>query len=166
MGGVARRSKDNVTAPTGWPSAANASLVPGRQFGLITGMAQKESTIDPQARIGHVHLKVADLERSLAFWHGVLGFTVTQRMGRQAAFLAAGGYHHHIGLNTWESAGGTPPPPRTTGLFHVAILYPTRTALAEALLRCWRRGSNWRAPPTTGSARRSICAIRIRTAWN
>ena len=103
-------------------------------------MAQNIPTIDPQARIGHVHLKVADLERALAFWHGVLGFTITQRMGRQAAFLAAGGYHHHIGLNTWESAGGTPPPPRTTGLFHVAILYPTRTALAEALLRILAAG--------------------------
>jgi len=86
-------------------------------------------------RIGHVHLKVADLERSLAFYRDVLGFEVTQRLGSQAAFLSAGGYHHHIGLNTWESAGGQPPPPNATGLYHVAILYPTRMALADALRR-------------------------------
>ena len=91
--------------------------------------------IDPQVRIGHVHLKVADLDRALAFWHGVLGFAITQRMGRSAAFLSAGGYHHHIGLNTWESAGGSPPPARATGLYHVAILYPTRALLADALRR-------------------------------
>ena len=91
--------------------------------------------IDAATRIGHVHLKVADLERAIAFYHGVLGFDVTQRYGRQAAFLSAGGYHHHIGLNTWESAGGSPPPPGTTGLYHVAILYPTRAALADALQR-------------------------------
>src|SRR5947209_13609888 len=91
--------------------------------------------IDSRVRIGHVHLKVADLERSLAFYHGVLGFEITQRMGRQAAFLSAGGYHHHIGLNTWESAGGSPPPPGTTGLYHTAILYPTRALLADALRR-------------------------------
>ena len=98
-------------------------------------MAQAVSIIDPGVRIGHVHLKVADLERALSFWHGVLGFEVTQRMGRQAAFLAAGGYHHHIGLNTWESAGGSPPPAHSTGLYHVAILYPTRRLLADALRR-------------------------------
>jgi catechol 2,3-dioxygenase len=91
--------------------------------------------IDPRVRIGHVHLKVADLERSLAFYCGVLGFELTQRYGPQAAFVSAGGYHHHIGLNTWESAGGSPPPPDTTGLFHVAILYPTRALLADALRR-------------------------------
>jgi catechol 2,3-dioxygenase len=91
--------------------------------------------IDPQTRIGHVHLKVADLDRAIAFYRGVLGFEVTQLYGRQAAFLSAGGYHHHIGLNTWESAGGTPPPPGTTGLYHLAILYPTRAALADALRR-------------------------------
>jgi catechol 2,3-dioxygenase len=90
--------------------------------------------IDPQARIGHVHLKVADLERSLRFYCGVLGFQVAQRYGTQAALVVAGGYHHHIGLNTWESLGGSPPP-GTTGLYHVAILYPTRTALADALRR-------------------------------
>ena len=86
-------------------------------------------------RIGHVHLKVADLERALGFYCGVLGFEVMQRMGDAAAFISAGGYHHHIGLNTWESRGGSPPPPGTTGLYHVAILYPTRAALADALRR-------------------------------
>ena len=91
--------------------------------------------IDAAVRIGHVHLKVADLERSLAFYHGVLGFEITQRYGPGAAFLAAGGYHHHIGLNTWESLGGSPPPPGATGLYHLAILYPTRVALADALRR-------------------------------
>jgi catechol 2,3-dioxygenase len=91
--------------------------------------------VDPEVRIGHVHLKVADLERALSFYHGVLGFEVTQRLGDDAVFLAAGGYHHHIALNTWESAGGSPPPPGTTGLYHVAILYPTRAALAGALRR-------------------------------
>jgi len=87
-------------------------------------------------RIGHVHLKVADLERALAFYCGVLGFELMQRHGSgQAAFIAVGGYHHHIGLNTWESLGGSPPPPGTTGLFHTAILYPTRAALSDALRR-------------------------------
>ena len=86
-------------------------------------------------RIGHVHLKVADLDRALGFYCGVLGFEVMQRMGSGAAFISAGGYHHHIGLNTWESKGGHPPPPGTTGLFHTAILYPTRPALADALHR-------------------------------
>ncbi|WP_411903686.1 VOC family protein [Methylorubrum thiocyanatum] len=91
--------------------------------------------IHPQTRIGHVHLKVADLERALAFYCGVLGFALTQRYGAQAAFVSAGGYHHHIGLNTWESAGGSPPPPGHTGLYHLAILYPDRAALADALRR-------------------------------
>src|SRR4051812_13565380 len=91
--------------------------------------------IHPTVRIGHVHLKVADLERSLVFYRGVLGFVVTQRWGSQAAFLAAGGYHHHIGLNTWESLGGPPPAPGMTGLYHLAILYPTRHELADALRR-------------------------------
>jgi len=86
-------------------------------------------------RIGHVHLKVADLDRALAFYVGVLGFDVIQRYGGQAAFISAGGYHHHIGLNTWESRGGSPPAPGTTGLYHTAILYPTRPALADALRR-------------------------------
>lgn len=92
-------------------------------------------SIHPQTRIGHVHLKVADLERALGFYCGVLGFSLTQRYGTQAAFVSAGGYHHHIGLNTWESAGGTPPPPGTTGLYHLALLYPDRAALADALRR-------------------------------
>ena len=91
--------------------------------------------IDPGARIGHVHLKVADLERALGFYCGVLGFGLTQRYGEQAAFVSAGGYHHHIGLNTWESRGGRPPAPGTAGLYHLAILYPTRAALADALRR-------------------------------
>lgn len=91
--------------------------------------------IDPGTRIGHVHLKVADLERALAFYSGVLGFELTQRYGSQAAFLSAGGYHHHIGLNTWESLGGSPPPSGATGLYHTAVLYPTRAALADALRR-------------------------------
>ena len=90
--------------------------------------------IDPGVRIGHVHLKVADLERALAFYCGVLGFELTQRL-HGAAFVSAGGYHHHIGLNTWESHGGSPPPMGTTGLYHVAILYPTRSRLADALHR-------------------------------
>ena len=91
--------------------------------------------IHPAVRIGHVHLKVADLERAIGFYRDVLGFQITQRFGRHAAFLSAGGYYHHIGLNTWESAGGPPPPPGTTGLYHVAILYPTRAELADALRR-------------------------------
>ncbi|MEA2840623.1 MAG: catechol 2,3-dioxygenase [Methylobacteriaceae bacterium] len=86
-------------------------------------------------RIGHVHLKVADLDRALAFYCGVLGFELMQRYASDAAFISAGGYHHHIGLNTWESRGGSPPPPGTTGLFHLAILYPDRPALADALRR-------------------------------
>ncbi len=91
--------------------------------------------IDPRVDIGHVHLKVADLERALAFYSGVLGFELTTRMGDQAAFLSAGGYHHHIGLNTWESRNGPPPAPGTTGLYHVAIRYPDRAALGAALRR-------------------------------
>jgi catechol 2,3-dioxygenase len=96
--------------------------------------------IDPQVRIGHVHLKVADLKRALDFYVGVLGFELTQRYGTQAAFVSAGGYHHHIGLNTWESAGGAPPAAGTTGLYHLAIVYPTRAALAEALRRLTKAG--------------------------
>src|SRR5471032_1669049 len=91
--------------------------------------------IEPGVYIGHVHLKVADLDRALAFYCGVLGFELQQRFGSTAAFISAGGYHHHIGLNTWESVGGSPPPPRSTGLYHLAILYPTRAALAIALRR-------------------------------
>jgi len=91
-------------------------------------------------RIGHVHLKVADVERALSFYCGVLGFELMQRRGDQAAFVSAGGYHHHIGLNTWESAGGSPPPPGSTGLYHLAIRYPTRAALADALRRVLAAG--------------------------
>ena len=98
------------------------------------------TAIDPGVRIGHVHLRVADLERSVAFYCGVLGFALTQRYGREAAFISAGGYHHHIGLNTWESRGGSPPPPGTTGLYHLAVLYPTRAALADALRRLQHAG--------------------------
>jgi catechol 2,3-dioxygenase len=93
------------------------------------------SRIDPRVQIGHVHLKVADLERALAFYCGVLGFELMQRMGPSAAFISAGGYHHHIGLNTWESREGPPPPPGTTGLYHLAIRYPDRRTLADALRR-------------------------------
>ena len=92
-------------------------------------------TIDPRVDIGHVHLKVSDLERSLEFYCGVLGFELQQRLGDGAAFVSAGGYHHHIGLNTWESLGGPPPPPGTTGLYHVAIRYPDRATLGDALRR-------------------------------
>src|SRR6185437_14891993 len=91
--------------------------------------------IDPGVDVGHVHLKVADLERSLAFYCGVLGFELMQRYGSEAAFVSAGGYHHHIGLNTWQSKDGPPPAPGTTGLFHAALRYPTRRSLADALRR-------------------------------
>lgn len=96
--------------------------------------------IDPRVDIGHVHLKVADLERALAFYCGVLGFELVQRLGDGAAFISAGGYHHHIGLNTWESLGGSPPPPGATGLYHVAIRYPDRATLADALRRLREAG--------------------------
>ena len=98
-------------------------------------MAQPAKPIPAGTRIGHVHLKVSNLDRSLDFYCGVLGFELIQRYGTQAAFISAGGYHHHIGLNTWESAGGSPPPPGTTGLYHVAILYPARADLADAMKR-------------------------------
>jgi catechol 2,3-dioxygenase len=96
--------------------------------------------ISPEARIGHVHLKVAELERSLGFWRDLIGLEVQQRIGDQAVFLSAGGYHHHIALNTWESAGGSPPGFGTTGLYHVALLYPDRPALARALKRLAEAG--------------------------
>lgn len=96
--------------------------------------------INPAVRIGHVHLKVADLDRALNFYCGVLGFELQQQFGSQAAFVSAGGYHHHIGLNTWESLGGSAPAPGTTGLYHLAILYPTRVALADALRRLLASG--------------------------
>jgi len=101
----------------------------------LKSRGQAVRPIDAGTRIGHVHLKVADLERALDFYCGVLGFELSQRYGSQAAFVSAGGYHHHIGLNTWESAGGSPPPRGTTGLYHFAVLYTTRAALAEALRR-------------------------------
>lgn len=96
--------------------------------------------IHRRTTIGHVHLKVADLDRSLAFYCGVLGFEIMQRHGNQVAFISAGGYHHHIGLNTWESRGGSPPAPGTTGLYHVAILYPDRMELSDALRRLVKAG--------------------------
>jgi catechol 2,3-dioxygenase len=95
----------------------------------------KPRPVSPGTRVGHVHLKVADLDPALSFYCGVLGFELMQKMGVQAAFISAGGYHHHIGLNTWESRGGLPPAPGTTGLFHVAILYPSRADLGDALRR-------------------------------
>jgi catechol 2,3-dioxygenase len=96
--------------------------------------------LDPRVDIGHVHLKVADLERAIGFWHGVLGFDVMQRMGDSAAFLSAGGYHHHLGLNTWHSRGGPPPPKNATGLYHVAVRYPDRRTLADAVRRVQAAG--------------------------
>ncbi len=102
--------------------------------------ADLSAPIDPGTRIGHVHLKVADIERALAFYCGVLGFELQARYGPAAAFISAGGYHPHIGLNTWESNGGAPPPPGTIGLYHAAILYPTRAALADALRRLLKAG--------------------------
>src|SRR5438445_9459445 len=98
-------------------------------------MKPNSKPVHPEVRIGHIHLKVADLDRALAFYREVLGFELTQRYGDQAAFLSAGGYHHHIGLNTWEIQGGSPPHRGATGLYHVAIVYPTRAELADALRR-------------------------------
>jgi catechol 2,3-dioxygenase len=105
------------------------------QVSHVVRMPAINPPIAAGTRIGHVHLKVADLQRALDFYSGVLGFTLMQRYGTQAAFISAGGYHHHIGLNTWESLGGRPPPRGSTGLFHTAILYPTRADLADALRR-------------------------------
>lgn len=109
-------------------------------IGPVNALKSPEPSLTPRpidggVRIGHIHLKVADLDRALAFYCGVLGFELTQRYGRDAAFISAGGYHHHIGLNTWESRGGSAPPAGSTGLFHLAILYPHRAALADALKR-------------------------------
>jgi catechol 2,3-dioxygenase len=115
-------------------------------------------SIDPRVDIGHVHLKVSDIDRSLAFYRDLLGFDVTQRLGDEAAFLSAGGYHHHIGLNTWESRGGPPPPPSTTGLYHVAIRYPDRRTLGGALRRLVEAG--W---PLTGATDHGVSeAIYLR----
>lgn len=107
---------------------------------VMSKTEKDNASIDPGVRIGHVHLKVSDLARALEFYNGVLGFGVTQRYGASAVFLAAGNYHHHIGLNIWESEGGSPPAPGTTGLYHTAILYPTRAALADALRRVMKAG--------------------------
>jgi catechol-2,3-dioxygenase len=123
-----------------------------------------DRSIDPGVRIGHVHLNVADIDRALAFYCGVLGFQLMQRRGPDVAFISAGGYHHHIGLNTWESRGGSPPAPGTTGLYHLAVLYPTLAAVADALRRLIAAGVRSRARPITASAKRSICAIRTTTA--
>ena len=103
-------------------------------------MATSSPPIHPDVRIGHVHLKVSDLDDAVAFYSGVLGFQLTQRFGSEAAFVSAGGYHHHIGLNTWESSGGSPPPRGSTGLYHLAILYPTQAELADALRRVLAAG--------------------------
>lgn len=107
---------------------------------MTTDPSMTPRPIDAGVKIGHVHLKVADLDRALKFYCGVLGFELTQRYGTEAAFISAGGYHHHIGLNTWESRGGSPPPAGATGLFHLAVLYPTRAALADALRRLIEAG--------------------------
>lgn len=122
---VARPATDPLAARRASATAVSSSA----------DTARASTAIDPRVRIGHVHLKVSDLERSLAFYCGVLGFELMARYGREAAFVSAGGYHHHLGLNTWQSAGGGPPAPGTTGLFHVALLYPDRPALADALHR-------------------------------
>jgi catechol 2,3-dioxygenase len=106
----------------------------------VSATGDGRSPIDAGAGIGHVHLKVADLDRALGFYVGVLGFELQARMGESAAFVSAGGYHHHIGLNTWQSAGGAPPPPGHTGLYHVAVLYPSRAALADAVRRVVEAG--------------------------
>lgn len=111
-------------------------------------------SIHPETRVGHVHLKVADLDRAIAFYSGILGFDVTQRYGSQAAFLSAGGYHHHIGLNTWDSLGGTPPPPGHTGLYHSAFLFPNRKALAQVLKRLVDAGY-----PLTGASDHGVSEV-------
>jgi catechol 2,3-dioxygenase len=116
------------------------------------------STIDPRVDIGHVHLKVSDIDQALAFYRDVLGFEVTQRLGDEAAFLSAGGYHHHLGLNTWESRGGSPPPRGTTGLYHVAIRYPDRATLGAAVRRLGEAGI-----PITGATDHGVSeAIYLR----
>jgi catechol 2,3-dioxygenase len=126
---------DEKLVPAGI-STSSAALQKTRIAAMtISSAALAPYSIPAGADIGHVHLKVADLERALAFYRDVLGFDLVTRYGSQAAFVSAGGYHHHIGLNTWESRGGTPPPPRHTGLYHVAIRYPTRPALAAAVRR-------------------------------
>jgi catechol 2,3-dioxygenase len=125
-------------------------------------IAPNPRPIDPHVSIGHVHLKVADLNRAVAFYCDVLGFDLMRRHGHEAAFLSAGGYHHHIALNTWESKGALPPAPHTTGLYHLAIRYPTRAALADALRTMLALAS--KAQVITVLARHSICAILTRMA--
>jgi catechol 2,3-dioxygenase len=120
-----------VSEAGGWVSSRSMSERAGEQV----EREPDRRSIDPGVDIGHVHLKVADLDRAVGFYRDVLGFELRQRMRDQAAFLSAGGYHHHIGLNTWESRGGSPPPPGTTGLYHFAIRYPSRVALSDALRR-------------------------------
>jgi len=122
--------------------------------------------IGKSVRIGHVHLKVADLERALEFHCGVLGFETMVRFGRDAAFVSAGGYHDHIGLNTWESLGGSPPPPGATGLYHLAILYPTRAELADALTRLTKAGIALDGTSDHGLARLFTCVIQIKMGSN
>jgi catechol 2,3-dioxygenase len=124
-------SAPDLREPEAILSRTSAHAMPTK----LKPIAETPRPIDAGARIGHVHLKVADLDRALGFYTGVLGFELMQRYGSEAAFVSAGGYHHHIGLNTWESRGGAPPAPGTTGLYHVAIVYPTRAALAEAQQR-------------------------------
>ncbi len=123
-------------------------------------MSGSATPIDPGARIGHVHLRVTNLERAIEFYAGVLGFQLTQRYGPQAAFLSAGGYHHHIGLNTWESESGPAAPRNTAGLYHLAILYPTRAALARALLRVLRAGIE-----LDGAADHGVSLALAEPAW-
>jgi catechol-2,3-dioxygenase len=118
--------------------------------------------LDPKVRIGHVHLKVADLERALGFYCGVLGFDLMQQFGNSAAFISAGGYHHHIGLNTWESAGGTPPPRGTTGLYHLAILFQHERAWHRRYADSWLRGLSSTARVIMVSVK--LCTSEIRTA--
>src|SRR5689334_8467136 len=119
---------------------ADTTPTPERAATTTSASTDSRPPIHPDVRIGHVHLKVADLDRALHFYRDTLGFELTQRFGTQAAFLSAGGYHHHIALNTWESLGAPPPPPRTTGLYHLAILYPTRAELGDALRRLIKAG--------------------------
>ena len=135
-------SKPPVPATAAFGISAAIVLPFNLQFiQLPLAMKQQEAKpVHPEVRIGHIHLKVADLDRALAFYREVLGFELTQRYGTQAAFLSAGGYHHHIGLNTWESQGGSPPHRGATGLYHVAIVYPTRAELADALRRLMQAG--------------------------
>ena len=146
-----RSPKESVNEPSNAhiPSSslrlASANLRPQWNFAIaLRLLGGKRNRCPPRfiltCAIGHVHLKVADLDRALRFYRDVLGFELTQRYGKEAAFLSAGGYHHHIGLNTWESEGGSPPPPNSTGLYHLAIAYPTRTQLADALRRLMRAG--------------------------